>query len=191
MLRLEFLYRRAPMSKAYTTKRSRRISASIAVVLALLTWFLRDYIPVFPAGSNAESTENVTLARPQIYFGPANSIAVLPFNCTSRVLGPRSGNSPVSEPVESAKAHPALADGIAESLIDLLVGIPELQDFGGGEPSKALAPGYLLSDVDPATFLGQCLGMLKNPERFDTLCWEIVYLANKVTVADQKDFSSL
>ena len=74
---------------------------------------------------------------------------------------------------------------------DLKLGIPELKDFDGEEPSTTLAPGYLLTDVDPATFLGQCLGMLKNPERFETLCWEIVYLANKVTVADRRDLSNL
>ena len=74
---------------------------------------------------------------------------------------------------------------------DLKLGIPGLKDFDGEEPSKTLAPGYLLTDVDPATFLGQCLGMLKNPERFETLCWEIVYLANKVTVADRRDLSDL
>ena len=80
------------------------------------------------------------------------------------------------------------------SLLDpenLKLGIPELKDFGGEESSKILAPSYLLTDVDPTTFLGQCLGMLKNPERFETLCWEIVYLANKVTVADRRDLSNL
>ena len=74
---------------------------------------------------------------------------------------------------------------------DLKLGIPGLKDFEGEEPSKTLAPGYLLTNVDPATFLGQCLAMLKNPERFETLCWEIVYLANKVTVADRRDLSNL
>jgi TolB-like protein/Tfp pilus assembly protein PilF len=111
------------MPKAYTTKRSRRISASIAVLLALFTWFLRDHIPVFPGGVNEAPGEKTTLARPQIYYGPANSIAVLPFTCTSPGFASGSGDSPGSEPV----GDPALADGIAESLIDLLAGIPSLQ----------------------------------------------------------------
>jgi len=74
---------------------------------------------------------------------------------------------------------------------DLKLGIPSLNDFSGGKSSQALAPSYLLADVDPATFLGQCLAMLKNPGRFDTLCWEIVYLANKVMVADRRHLANL
>ncbi len=111
------------MSKAYTTKRSRRISASIAVLLALLTWSLRDHIPVFPGGSNAASGEKTTLARPQIYYGPANSIAILPLTCTLNGFESGSGDSQGSNPA----GDPALADGIAESLIDLLAGIPGVQ----------------------------------------------------------------
>lgn len=74
---------------------------------------------------------------------------------------------------------------------DLKLGIPGLNDFSGGASSQALAPSYLLADVDPTTFLGQCLAMLKNPGRFETLCWEIVYLANKVMVADLRNLSNL
>jgi TolB-like protein/cytochrome c-type biogenesis protein CcmH/NrfG len=119
------------LPKAYTTKRSRRISASIAILLALLTWFLRDYIPVFPGGGKEASGDKVTLARPQVYYGPANSIAVLPFTCTSSGFEAGSGDSPgnetANETANVSGGDPALADGIAESLIDLLVGVSGLQ----------------------------------------------------------------
>jgi TolB-like protein/tetratricopeptide (TPR) repeat protein len=111
------------MPKAYTTKRSRRISASIAVMLALLTWSLRDLIPVFPGGGRAEPGDKVKLARPQVYYGPANSIAVLPFTCTAQ----GSGDSPAGESGNDPIGDAVLADGIAQSLIDLLVEIPGLQ----------------------------------------------------------------
>jgi len=115
------------MPKAYRTKRSRQISASVAVLLALLFWTLRDHIPVFPGGVNETSGAKVKLARPQVYYGPANSIAVLPFTCTSSDFGVGSGDSPGNETVNEPKGDPALADGIAESLIDLLAGNPGLQ----------------------------------------------------------------
>jgi TolB-like protein len=111
------------MPKTNTTKRSRQISASIAVVLALLTWSLRDHIPMFPGGGREETGDKVKLAKPQIYYGPANSIAVLPFTCTS----PGSGDSPASDSGNETIADAALADGVAQSLIDLLAGIPGLQ----------------------------------------------------------------
>ena len=115
------------MPKAYSTKRSRRISASIAVVLALLTWSLRDHIPVFPDGSSEESSDKVKLARPEVYYGPVNSIAVLPFTCTSPGSGAGSGDSPASESGNETIGDAALADGIAQSLIDLLAETPGLQ----------------------------------------------------------------
>ena len=111
------------MPKVYRTKRSRQISASVAALLALLIWILRDHIPVFPGGVNEAAGVQVKLARPQVYYGPENSIAVLPFTCTSSDFGAGSGDSPGNEP----RGDPALADGIAESLIDLLVANPGLQ----------------------------------------------------------------
>ena len=115
------------MPKAHRAKRSRRISASVAALLALLTWTVRDHIPVFPAGVNEASTGKAKLARPQIYYGLANSIAVLPFTCTSSGFGISPVNESVNEPLNQAKGDPALANGIAESLIDLLAGNPGLQ----------------------------------------------------------------
>ena len=133
MFRLGILHPRVcqHLPKAYTTKRSRRISASIAILLALLTWSLRDHIPVFPGGDKEASGDKAKLARPQVYYGPANSIAVLPFTCTSLGFEAGSGDSPANESanesVNETGGAPALADGIAESLIDLLAGIPGLQ----------------------------------------------------------------
>jgi TolB-like protein len=115
------------MPKAYTTKRSRQISAFFAALLTLLTWLLRDHIPMFPPGTKQSSGEKITIARPQVYYGPVNSIAVLPFNCASSDFGAGSGARPKMDPVNQPVFEPALADGIAESLIDLLVGIPGLQ----------------------------------------------------------------
>jgi TolB-like protein len=95
----------------------------MAFLLALLTWSLRDHIPVFPGGGKEASGDKATLARPQVYYGPANSIAVLPFTCTPLGFAAGSGDGPANE----TGGGPALADGIAESLIDLLAGIPGLQ----------------------------------------------------------------
>ncbi|MCH7651376.1 MAG: hypothetical protein IIA63_09500 [Nitrospinae bacterium] len=53
----------------------------------------------------------------------------------------------------------------------------------------AMAPVYPLADTDPATFFGQCLAMLKNHKRVNALCWELMYVANKVMVADRQDFT--
>lgn len=55
----------------------------------------------------------------------------------------------------------------------------------------AMAPVYPLADTDPATFFGQCLAMLKNHKRVNALCWELMYVANKVMVADRQDFTHI
>ncbi len=55
----------------------------------------------------------------------------------------------------------------------------------------AVAPVYPLADTDPATFFGQCLAMLKNHKRVNALCWELMYVANKVMVADRQDFTRM
>ena len=117
------------MPKAYTSKRSRRISAAVAVLLALLTWTLRDHIPVFPGGKINTSAAEVKLARPQIYYGPANSIAVLPFSCTSTGVGVTSSARDVPETESDSRPvdDPSLAEGIAEALIGLLEQVPGLQ----------------------------------------------------------------
>ena len=54
-----------------------------------------------------------------------------------------------------------------------------------------VAPRFPLSEADPATFLGQCLAMMKNQDRFDAICWELLVLSNKVLVADRQDLGDL
>ena len=103
------------MPKAYTTKRGRRISAAIAILLALLTWSVRDRITWLPEGVEPSGDGQVIEARHQVQFGPVNSIAVLPFRCTASELPDGAGNDPV------------LAQGFAQSLIELLIGNPGLQ----------------------------------------------------------------
>jgi TolB-like protein/Tfp pilus assembly protein PilF len=103
------------MPKAYRTKRSRRISALIAALLALLAWSFREHITLIPGGSEGAPGSRVTEARPKIYYGPANSIAVLPFTCKV----PGTVTLPTDEP--------ALAEGLSRSLIDLLERVPGLQ----------------------------------------------------------------
>lgn len=103
------------MAKAYRTKRSRRISAFIAALLALLVWSFRDHITLIPGGSDQAPRGHIAEARTKIYYGPANSIAVLPFTCN------------VAGSVTLPMDDPALAEGFAQSLIDLLTSIPGLQ----------------------------------------------------------------
>nr|NIW43140.1 hypothetical protein [candidate division Zixibacteria bacterium]NIX54722.1 hypothetical protein [candidate division Zixibacteria bacterium] len=55
----------------------------------------------------------------------------------------------------------------------------------------AVAPTHPLVDTDPSTFFGQCLAMMKNPERVNAICWELMYLANKVMVADGQDGTNM
>ncbi len=117
------------MPKAYTTKHSRRISAAIALLLAGLTWTLREHIPVFPGGVNAVPADEVKLARPEVYYGPANSIAVLPFSCNSVDMDAASdgGGVPKNESNSRPVGDPALAGGFAEALIVRLEHVPGLQ----------------------------------------------------------------
>ncbi|MFQ5482709.1 MAG: DUF6178 family protein [Nitrospinaceae bacterium] len=68
---------------------------------------------------------------------------------------------------------------------------PEASDFVPVPGDLVVPPRYPLAEADPATFFGQCLALLKSPERFDAICWELVYLANKVLVADRRDMGDL
>ncbi len=80
------------------------------------------------------------------------------------------------------------------SLLDpdaLKLDVPPHDAFTDAGPAYAVAPVYPLADTDPSTFFGQCLAMMKNHERVNAICWELMYLANKVMVADQQDFSHM
>jgi hypothetical protein len=74
---------------------------------------------------------------------------------------------------------------------ELQMQLPTHQDFSEVHGDCLVPPGIPLEEIDPSTFLGQCLAMMKHQERFDTICWEVVYLANKVMVADKMDLSDL
>lgn len=73
----------------------------------------------------------------------------------------------------------------------LKVEAPSHEVFVDPESPYAVAPVHPLTDTDPSTFFGQCLAMMKNHERVNTICWELMYLANRVMVADQQDYSNL
>ncbi len=80
------------------------------------------------------------------------------------------------------------------SLLDpdsLKLDAPPHEAFIEQGSAYAVAPVYPLADTDPATFFGQCLAMLKNHKRVNALCWELMYVANKVMVADRQDFTRM
>lgn len=66
--------------------------------------------------------------------------------------------------------------------------LPSLEDF----PSSRLnlSPRYPLAQLDESLFFTQCLGMVENEQRHETMLWELVCLANKVIVADGYELSS-
>lgn len=68
---------------------------------------------------------------------------------------------------------------------------PSGQEFQDEKSQYPIAPYYPIIETDPSSFLGQCLAMLNDPRRFNIICWELVYLANKVMVADRADASDL
>jgi Family of unknown function (DUF6178) len=69
--------------------------------------------------------------------------------------------------------------------------VPSHEVFANPELPYAVAPVHPLVDTDPSTFFGQCLAMMKNHERVSAICWELMYLANKVMVADRQEFSNM
>ncbi len=72
----------------------------------------------------------------------------------------------------------------------LKTGTPSPQDFSEGG-KYAAAPRYPLADADVSTFFGQCLAPIADAARVEAIRWELVYLANKVIVADRRDPSAL
>lgn len=61
------------------------------------------------------------------------------------------------------------------------------KEFEEEESQWSIAPRYPFVHADPSIFLGRCLARMKDQQRIDTICWELVYLANKVMVADRVD----
>ena len=67
--------------------------------------------------------------------------------------------------------------------------LPLLQEFPVSR--FRLSPRYPLAHLDETLFFTQCLAILENENRLETLRWELVCLANKVIVADGLDLSSM
>ena len=67
--------------------------------------------------------------------------------------------------------------------------LPSLQEFPVSR--FRLSPRYPLAHLDETLFFTQCLAILENENRLETLRWELVCLANKVIVADGLDLSSM
>jgi len=64
--------------------------------------------------------------------------------------------------------------------------VPELEDFAyPGEFN--IAPVYPLSLTSSVPFFKDIILRLDSPRRLNTICWELVYLANKTMVADQME----
>ena len=53
-----------------------------------------------------------------------------------------------------------------------------------------LSPRYPLTHLDETLFFTQCLAVLDNEQRLETMRWELICLANKVIVADGSQLSS-
>ncbi|MGY8762827.1 MAG: DUF6178 family protein, partial [Nitrospinaceae bacterium] len=67
---------------------------------------------------------------------------------------------------------------------------PELEDFTyPGEFN--IAPTYPLLQTELVPFLKDVISHLGNSYRLNTICWEMIYLANKIMVADQMESSNL
>jgi hypothetical protein len=68
--------------------------------------------------------------------------------------------------------------------------VPTDNDFTDEDSKHTVAPYFPMFDADPASFLGQCLTRLNDQQRLNNICWELVYLANKIIVADRADPSN-
>lgn len=80
------------------------------------------------------------------------------------------------------------------SLLDvesLKLEAPSHEVFVDPDAPYAVAPVHPLTDTDSSTFFGQCLAMMKTHERVNAICGELMYLANKVMVADQQEFGNV
>ena len=72
----------------------------------------------------------------------------------------------------------------------LKIPVPELKDFAYPGDFN-IAPTYPLSLAGSVPFFEDVILRLDNPYRLNTICWELVYLANKTMVADQMESSNL
>ncbi len=58
-------------------------------------------------------------------------------------------------------------------------------DFSGEYPTNP--PSYIIANANPKIFFTQCWSFIKNEDRQKIIHWELVYLANKLMVADNLD----
>lgn len=73
-------------------------------------------------------------------------------------------------------------------VLNVDVASPEAFSRGG---AYEIAPHYLTAQGNASTFLKRCLAQMRNQTRLGSIRWELVYLANKVMVADRCDSSEL
>lgn len=72
----------------------------------------------------------------------------------------------------------------------LKLSVPELEDFTYPEEFN-IAPTFPLSLAGSVPFFKDAIFQMDNPKRLNAICWELVYMANKIMVADQVDPSNL
>jgi serine/threonine-protein kinase len=104
--------------------------ATLLILSGILAWSHRGEWVLAPGSHEATTRVAQPSTGSQVYFGPPNSIAVLPFNCVRYPVverGSSAGEEASDEPSAAADADPMLAFGLAESLQELLVQIPGLQ----------------------------------------------------------------
>ncbi|CAI2717338.1 DUF6178 family protein [Nitrospina watsonii] len=80
------------------------------------------------------------------------------------------------------------------SLLDaqtLKESLPSADNFRTEDIRHTLAPAFPLEDLDPGTFFGQCLAIVKSAERFHAISWELAWMFHKVMVADRRDFADI
>jgi TolB-like protein/Tfp pilus assembly protein PilF len=96
-------------------KSSKKITAWVGILVLLVTliYLYRDELAINPEPINKPQDRTDRAYPNHIYYGPPNSIAVLPFEFT------QAGAEPASDSF--------ISRGLAESLINQLVQIPELQ----------------------------------------------------------------
>ena len=68
---------------------------------------------------------------------------------------------------------------------------PASPEYFSEEGKYLAAPRYPLDHVDTSNFFCKCMALLTDAQRINAIRWELVYLANKVMVADKRDPANL
>lgn len=96
--------------KQREVNKNKYLAPMIALILALLLWFFWDSFRTGSINISEDTSRNKTFSRQHIYYGPRNSIAVLPFRNKSGV-----------------EDQSALSDGFSAELLKLLTCVTDLQ----------------------------------------------------------------